>query len=249
MRERIVPAVSMFLSPSLFLLERFAEWGVPRERLRHVPTGIFARRGEARGPARSGPLRFTYLGALASHKGVHVLLEAWSLLDPQLRTRAQLDLWGPRSGEVEYIEGLERSAAACGAALHGPLAHDAVLGELERSDLLVVPSVWFENAPLVILEALAARTPVLVSDLGGAAESVREGETGFLFRVGDARDLARRLGELIADPAALARVAERAGEPTSFEETVDATLAAYDEALGEGPRAPAPEPVARGLGG
>ena len=69
-------------------------------------------------------------------------------------------------------------------------------GELERErvprllcelDLLVVPSIWFENAPLVIHEALATGTPLLVSRIGGMAELVDEGRTGFLFEVGTSR--------------------------------------------------------------
>src|SRR5262249_5020750 len=73
-------------------------------------------------------------------------------------------------------------------------------------DLLVVPSTWFENAPLTLLEARATRTPALVSDLGGMKELIADGKYGFTFRPGDAADLARVLGRLIADPGELARL-------------------------------------------
>ena len=77
-----------------------------------------------------------------------------------------------------------------------PRAHAAI-------DLLVVPSVWFENSPLVIHEALAAGTPLLVSDLGGMAELVEEGRGGWRFRTGDAQELADRLAALLADRSPL----------------------------------------------
>ena len=67
-------------------------------------------------------------------------------------------------------------------------------------DLLVVPSLWAENSPLVIHEAFLHGTPVLASDIGGIPELVRRGVSGELFRAGDARDLAVKLRRFITDP-------------------------------------------------
>ncbi len=64
-------------------------------------------------------------------------------------------------------------------------------------DVLVVPSVWYENSPTVILEAYAAGTPVLVSDLGGMAELVQDGVSGFTFSTGNAAALAGLLQRLM----------------------------------------------------
>jgi glycosyltransferase involved in cell wall biosynthesis len=81
-----------------------------------------------------------------------------------------------------------------------------VPGVLAATDLLVVPSVWYENSPFAIHEARATRTPVLVSDLGGMAELVEEGRDGWRFRVGDAAHLAEHLERVLRDPSALARL-------------------------------------------
>jgi len=76
-------------------------------------------------------------------------------------------------------------------------------------DVVVVPSLWYENSPNVILEAFAHRTPVIVSDLGGMAELVEEGVNGLCFPPGEAASLATALRRLIEEPGLLARL--RAG--------------------------------------
>ena len=104
----------------------------------------------------------------------------------------------------------------------------ALLSEL---DLLVVPSVWYENQPLVILEALAARTPLLVSDLGGMAELVEEEVSGWRFPVGDVQALSAQLARLIAAPEQLEALPRNAPAlPTPSEQTA-AILAVYEELL------------------
>ena len=76
-------------------------------------------------------------------------------------------------------------------------------GALREIDVLVVPSVWYENSPLIILEALATRTPLAVSDIGGMAELVEPQVSGFHFPVGNDAELAKLLGHVISNPETL----------------------------------------------
>ncbi|MCA8979246.1 MAG: glycosyltransferase [Planctomycetes bacterium] len=232
-RTRLLPSVDRFLSPSAFLRERFVEWGMSPDHIEHLPTGVdLDAFGRLPREPRGAEVRVAFLGSMIPAKGPDVLLEAWGRLTPEQRSRARLDLFGP-AAQPEYGKRLEALARACGAHLHGPLRRDAVAAQLARTDLLVVPSVWFENAPLVILEALAARTPLLVSHLGGMAELVHAGEHGLHFAPGDALDLARVLGEAIDDPSHLDAF-YRAGEfPPTLDEMHDAVLAVYERVLGE----------------
>ena len=153
-----------------------------------------------------------FLGTLAPHKAPHVLVEAWGRLAEDVRRRGRLTLHGPCQHFPDYVAALERSAAAVGARLTGPLRSEEVPRALAETDLLVVPSVWFENAPLAILEARATETPLLVSDLGGMAELVEPDRHGWRFRPGDADDLARRLERVLVDPTILERL-DFGGEP------------------------------------
>jgi glycosyltransferase involved in cell wall biosynthesis len=204
LRLRLGRSVDRFLSPSAFLRAQLVEWGLDPARVEHLRTGtdleLFA--GGAREPRRAR-LRIGFIGSLIPVKGAHVLLEAFGSLDEGSRARAGLEVFGPRFHDADYQAELERLARAAGASLAGPLERGEVARALRRLDLLVVPSLWFENQPLILLEALAARTPLLVSDLGGLAELVEPGLSGWRFPVGDALSLAERLRDLIADPAPL----------------------------------------------
>jgi glycosyltransferase involved in cell wall biosynthesis len=205
-RARLLPVVRRFIAPSLFLMHRFRDWGVPEQQLLHMRTGIDLRpfAGFRRVPA--GRLRIGFIGTLAPHKGPHVLLQAWNRLAPALRERAQLALWGPKAHNPAYVHELEALAEQGGAQLQGRLERHEVVRALADTDLLVMPSIWYENSPLIILEALATRTPIAVSDLGGMAELVRPGVTGFHFRVGDSADLAALLTRVLSRPEELARL-------------------------------------------
>jgi glycosyltransferase involved in cell wall biosynthesis len=217
LRTRIVPLVDEFISPSRFLRERFMrEWGLPAERIRHVPFGVDLAAFGARERTRSTRPRVAFIGSLVPLKGPHVLLEAWARLPPALRDACDLELYGPARHHPEYRRQLAERARAVGARLAGPLERGAVAEVLAQIDLLVVPSLWFENSPLIIHEARAAGTPLLVSDLGGMAELVREGVDGRRFRIGDAADLARQLQELLSDREQLAQLGRAPFEAPSF---------------------------------
>lgn len=235
-RERVLPHVARFLAPSRFLRERMLEWGIEPERIELARTGFVGERREP-APARErpagtgNPLRVAFLGTLAPHKGPQVLLEAWSRLAPELRARATLELFGPAFGDRSFADALRATAAEVGASVRDPLPRDSVAAELGRIDLLVVPSVWFENAPMVILEATDARTPVLVSDLGGSRELIEPGTTGEVVRAGDAEDLASKLAELLASPERLERLGGGASAAPTFRGHVDRLEAVYSDAL------------------
>jgi glycosyltransferase involved in cell wall biosynthesis len=234
MRHELAPQVARFIAPSRFLGERMIAWGLPREQVSVVTTGIddqnFAPRAQPAGVLAGGaPLRILFLGTLAEHKGAHVLLEAWARLSAEQRARGRLDLFGPPSPDRAYLARIERMAADSGASLHGPLAREQIAATLRSSDLLVVPSLWYENAPMVILEAIAVHTPLLVSGLGGMPEMVVPGVSGFHFRPGDAAELATRLGELLRDPAPLARLFPAHERQRTFAHTLDDIEAIYAE--------------------
>lgn len=208
MRERVLPHVRRFLAPSRFLRERFIEWGVPPERIEFLRTGAdrvaTSNASRTRVAGSGAVLRVAFIGTLAPHKGAHVLLEAWSRLPASVRERARLELLGPSPRDPAYEHQLARLAAHCGATLRGAVPRETVAAELPELDLLVVPSTWWENAPLVILEAVAARTPVLASNLGGMAELVGDYDCGETFAPGDVGELGRALERLLSHPSALA---------------------------------------------
>ncbi len=219
---RVPGAVQRFLSPSRFLRERMVAWGLPAERITYLSSGVDRDAFAAPRRPRSSTPVVRFLGTFVPLKGAHVLLEAWGRLDPELRARGELHLHGPDGFVPEYVAELDRRAAALGVTRTPALDRAGVARALAETDLLVVPSLWFENRPLIVLEALAARVPLCVSDLGGLVELVEEGVAGWRFPCGDSQALASRLAELLAEPRRL--------EELSFD--VDHLLPSWDEVAG-----------------
>lgn len=201
--------VDRFVSPSAFLRDRFVEWGLDAARITVADNGFVAPAAVAREPrGDDARLRVVYLGTWIPSKGVHVLLEAFRGVPGD---RAVLDVHGyaaPFDGFPDYEGHLRRLAAgAPHVRLHGPYEPEDVPRILARADVLVVPSIWYENSPLTIHEAFLAAVPVVASNHGGMREFVRHGVDGLTFRAGDPRALRAALERLIADRGLLAKLA------------------------------------------
>ena len=228
LQAAVAPNVDLFLSPSRFLRQRLVdEWGLAPEHIEHLRFGVDPQAFAPKMRTQSERLRVAFIGSLVPLKGPHLLLEAWGLVDPALRSKGSLVVYGPSQHRPDYQEELASRARASGARLGGKLDRAGVSATLAATDLLVVPSLWYENSPLVILEALASRTPLLVSDLGGMAELVEPGVSGFHFRMGDARDLADKLALALAGRAGLETLYARAPDLPTFDAHVDAIEARY----------------------
>ncbi|MCW2812191.1 MAG: glycosyltransferase family 4 protein [Friedmanniella sp.] len=165
-----------------------------------------------------GPVRCVAVGRFVAQKGFGTLLRAWAQVqDTRAAGSARPELVlvgdGPqRSALVRQAAGLEISEAV---RFTGVLPRDGVLGELQRARLFALPvATRFaglnpEGLGLAALEAAACGLPVVTGRSGGAPETVRDGETGFVVEPGDHDGLAARLGELLADPERAARMGER----------------------------------------
>jgi len=221
-------AADLVTSPSRFLAGVFARAGFVREEdVLVLRAGYPGPVREPRRRRRDRPLRVGYVGGIYPSKGVHVLVEAFERLrdvPAELHVHGHLD-WFP-----EYVAELRASAAARaeGAVrFHGPFPPEELDRVLAELDVLVVPSVWYENMPITIQEAFRNGLPVVATDLGGMAEAVRDGVDGLTFPRGDAAALAERLAALARDGALYDRLA--AGRPAvlGLGTVVDRLEAAY----------------------
>jgi glycosyltransferase involved in cell wall biosynthesis len=178
--------VDLFLCLTEFAKARFIEAGIPEEKLR-VRHNCVADPDERTVPA-SKSRQFAYIGRLAGEKGVRGLLEAWRLADLH---DCELLVVGD-GPEREALEAMR----VPGVRFTGPVERKAVLETLRSARCLVLPSLWFEGEPMTVIEALAAGTPVLASDVGGIPELLGHGSAGWLTKAGDVDAWRRSLQDL-----------------------------------------------------
>ncbi|HET7608092.1 MAG TPA: glycosyltransferase [Gammaproteobacteria bacterium] len=181
--------VDRFLVPSRFYLRKLGEWGFPAERFEYVPNFVAAESFEA---CYEPGARFVYFGRLSREKGVATLIRAAA------EARVGIDVIGTGPAERElralaadrdvrflgYLTGTKLNAAVCSARA------------------VVVPSEWYENAPLAVLEGAALGKPLVVSRIGGLQELVVDGESGWSFEAGSVDELAAVLRRVAALPDA-----------------------------------------------
>jgi glycosyltransferase involved in cell wall biosynthesis len=222
----IFEAVDLFVSPSRFLAREFERYGLPPDRLLFTPNGIdtrpFAGCGVSEAP---DVVRFGFMGSWMPSKGLHVLVEAFR----GLTENARLVLFGgPPAGDPgDYARGVLGAAADRRVTVVGRVSREQVASAFAAIDVLVVPSLWYENAPLTIQEAFAARVPVVASRSGGMAEAVRDGVDGLLFATGSVADLRATLRRIACEPESIPVLSRRTSPVTTLEEHASALEAAF----------------------
>lgn len=229
-RAALLPALALpdvVIAPSQFLADRFAPY-VPAERLVVSRYGLDLVPFQAvQRPPADGTLRIGFIGQVARHKGVHLLIEAFRQIDARGRPIA-LHIYGGLERNPQYVSELRRLASHDPRIyFEGRFENSRVAEILKGLDLTVVPSTWYENSPLAIMESQAAGTPVLTAALGGMAELVHDGVDGLHFTPSDSADLARQLQRIIDEPGLLPSLRASIVAPRSIDDEMEQVLTIY----------------------
>jgi glycosyltransferase involved in cell wall biosynthesis len=233
--------VDLFLSPSRFLRDRFIRSGllephrvaVVEHGLPSVPLFPHYERNPG------DPLRIGFVGTIADYKGIDVLVKAANQLADlpnEIQIHGALD-WFPHF--------VERAKAACvnpRVRWLGGFPPERGPEILAGIDILVVPSLWYENAPVTILEAFRAGVPVVASDFGGMRESLSRGG-GVTFERGNAADLAAKLRHYATDLDAYEELCLSVPRVRGDAEMAEETETYFQRVLDEHRRRGAPDRV------
>jgi glycosyltransferase involved in cell wall biosynthesis len=225
--------VDQFVSPSKFLAERLVAWGIPEQRITVIENVIPAASdaGTIKYQNDTGPLRIGFFGQISRLKGINVLFDAASSLEAEGFRDVVFDIHGDYHGQPpefqnEFLKRLDR--AGCNVRFHGPYDPQHVDLLMRQTDVTIVPSIWWENSPVVIQEAFRNRRPVICSNIGGMAEKVRDGEDGWHFPVGSSTALVALLKRLCRDRDVVGQVSTTIQRPPDIRDIINAHVHVFD---------------------
>ena len=185
--------IDFFITPSQFTKKKMIQGGYDTNKIVHIPTFIIDSGVTSKTICHKNSI--LYVGRLSPEKGIDTLIEAFKQVK---NPNARLKIVGDTNGDyakslMETVpEKLKRRVQFLGFK-----TQKEVNCLFQESMFFVVPSVWYENQPNVVLEGMCKEKPALVSDLGSLSEMVIEGETGYRFKAGDANDLADKIDMML----------------------------------------------------
>ena len=198
--------VHYFVTPSAFTREKMIQGGFAPDKIVHIPTFVETGDGESY-PAKN-PNGILYAGRLSPEKGIEVLLEAFA----RLRNRdAVLSIAGDANSD--YARSLIASVPAASKdriKFLGFQDQESLARLYSENLLFVVPSVWYENQPNVLLEGMARGRAAIVPCLGSLMETVIEGVTGYHYKPGNSPELADKIDRLLENPRLASEMGRRA---------------------------------------
>ncbi len=220
----LIEAFDLLISPSRFLRDRFADWGIAADRIHVLENGLAladAGANELSPALRAG--RFAFFGQATPTKGLNVLVDAAAQLAATTTKAIAIDVYGVTEA---IFRGLypDRSIPP-NLTFRGRYQPAEAVPIMRRFGWIVIPSVWWEKSPVVIQEARAARVPMIASRHGGTLEKT-EGWS-LHFAPGDAIDLARVIEAVAGNAELLAEHTERITPPLGTAPFVDELLTLF----------------------
>ncbi|MGQ0618743.1 MAG: glycosyltransferase family 4 protein [Panacagrimonas sp.] len=230
--------VDLFVAPSHFLRERYLAWGLRPDHVvvlengqNQPPPTVAADATDSEAPRT----RFAFFGQITPYKGVDVLLDAIALLPLRIRKQIRVEIHGGANDalSLEARARLDEQILKAGRCLKlfGPYAPEDQARLIGKVDWVVVPSIWWENSPMVIQEAFLHGRPVICADIGGMAEKVLHDHTGLHFRARNAADLARSIEQAATTPGLWNRLARNIVAPPSTEDSARAHVEHYERLI------------------
>jgi len=208
--RKTIKQSNKLIAPSKFLRNMYISAGIPEQLI------VFCRQGLDQTLWDSdvleqyrGPLRFGYVGQIVPHKGLYILIQAFLRLTFSTK-KVRLNVFGELDERSSYGKRL-KELVGNDELIHfaGAFDNRQIPRVFNEIDVLIVPSVCYENSPNVILEAFACKTPVIASHSSGMAELVMPGISGDLFPVGDIGGLSNIMSRVVKEPLIIDRWRER----------------------------------------
>ena len=221
--------VDAFVAPSEFLRQRYIQWGIDPEKIIVIENGQSNEPALPPRPAEDGEMRnrFAYFGQITQFKGLDVVLEALTLMSKSERKKLVVEVhganleWQPPEYQ-EKIERLRKPLIEQGVLRWvGPYQPHELRARMANVDWVLIPSIWWENSPMVIQEAFVCGRPLLCSDIGGMAEKIQDDITGLHVNTGNPTAWAAKLLKAATEPELWEKCANNIRRPLNYAECAD----------------------------
>lgn len=219
---RVYDSVDHFVTPSNFLRDKLIEWGMDGNRITHIPNFIDV---DAYAPRYSSEGYFVYFGRLSAEKGVLTILKALRELDNQ-EVVFKIIGTGPQE---KFLQAYVKQHDIKNVDFLGFQSGDDLHRLVRNARFVVLPSIWYENYPISLLEAAALGKPALVSAIGGNIEIVKDGKTGLHVDPYDAKAWADAISKIFMDTPRLEEMGRAARDLVESRNNKDAHYAALME--------------------
>ncbi|MFZ2540213.1 MAG: glycosyltransferase family 4 protein [Gallionella sp.] len=212
-------------APTLFLQTAYERNGLTAAPIHKINFGVdLDRQPKQTGPA-SQPIRFGFIGQIAPHKGTALLVEAFCRLPI---ANCELHIYGAEDQFPAYSLAMKERCTSFPVFFRGIFPAERMRQVLDEMDFLVIPSTWYENSPLVLLDALASHTPVIVSDVEGLTEFLEQGKNGYAFTRGSIEDLERVMRQILANPESSRQLSNTTNYPKTTMSMTEEVVAIYN---------------------
>jgi len=194
------------IAVSSFVKRRLIDWGVPDEaiKVQHIGTRAAEFLKPVDGPV-TAPITFGFIGPWHYAKGLHILVDAYNRLrDSKHSTR--LIVYGDPGPGSQYGTQVKRMNHKSSAEFRGRYRYENLQEVLSEIDVLVVPPLWYDNAPQVVFEGLSAGIPVIGARIGGIPDFVQDGKNGLLFESGNVDELVEKMSILANNPGLIVKL-------------------------------------------
>ena len=175
--------IKLFIAPSQFMKNKLIEFSWPEDKIKVVVNPFSADLINQENPIKTISDYLLYFGRLSPEKGLNTLIAAAKLTGHKVKIVGT----GPEENNLRQQVKEQSAPVEFLGFKEGGELRDVII----KARAVVVPSIWYENMPLSMLEALSLGKVVIASKIGGLPEIIKEGKNGWLFNAGDAQDLAR----------------------------------------------------------
>lgn len=224
--QEVREQIDLFISPSHTLRDYFIKQGIQAHKIIYQKYG-FDKESityKKRVFDKSDSLNFAYMGRIIPTKGIKILLESFEMLHKRYPTQ-KLRIYGDIGKSKRFLQ-------ASFIEFMGGYDNKDINAILQDIDVLIVPSLWLENAPLVIQEAFLAGVIVVSADIGGMYELIAN-HRGLCFQAGSASSLANTLEQIMQNPSILNALPDNRECVDSIQKDCKATLTLYTKLLKE----------------